>query len=221
MAISDLDTPPRALTSRLSALRTAIVGVVGLLLNLAVFLGIALIGGIWSSWVMVDHGSALVTRTSGAWVLWTAAGRPDADPYTRAHFARQGGLPVSTTAVHAWEARSDDEGQKLHSSCEYVLEGDGLAAEWWSLAVFDERGSLITNSAERYAYNMRTAALSPDGGFIVTLARDARPGNWLPTGGAGRLALVFTRPAPRPNATPTELLAARRGLPAIRRIACR
>lgn len=221
MAGIDASVPRRLLSPWVARLGEAIVRAVEMALNLAAFIGIALIGGVWSSWIMVEQGSALYTQSSGAWVLWTAAGRTDADPYTRAHFARQGSLPLSTTAVHAWEARVDDDGQKLHSSCEYVLEGDGLLADWWSLAVFDERGSLIANPAERYAYNTRTAALSPDGGLIVTLAREARPGNWLPTGGAGRLVLIMSRPAPRPNATAIEIQAARRGLPAIRRITCR
>lgn len=190
-------------------------------LNVGVFVVVALGFGIWSSWALVEGGSRLTNRVSGSWVLWTNAGRPDADPYTRAHFARLGSLPLSTTAVYTWEARADDEGQKLHSSCEYVLQGEGLVDDWWSLAVFDEKGNQIPNSADRHAYNAGTIALGTDGNYIVTLARDARPGNWLPTGGAGRLVLVLSRPAPRPNATPAEIDAAGRGLPAIRRIACR
>jgi hypothetical protein len=53
----------------------------------------------------------------------------------------------------------------------------------------------------------------PDGSFLVTLARDARPGNWLPTGGAGRLTLVLTI-IEGGDVTGT-------GLPEIRRVACR
>lgn len=190
-------------------------------LNVVIFVAIALGLGLWSSYVMVDRGSTLTARSSGAWTTWNSAGRPDADPYTRAHFARLGSLPVSATATQTWEARSDDEGQRLHSSCEYILQGDGLAADWWSLAVYDDRGRLIANQAERYAYNSGTVALGADGTYIVTLARDARPGNWLPTGGAGRLVLVLSRPAARPNAPPAEVEAAHRGLPSIRRISCR
>ncbi len=221
MSTAGLDGPRPQTQPRLIAIRAILTGIADSILNLCVFLAIALIGGIWSSWIMVERGSSLFTSTSGAWVLWTGAGRPDADPYTRAHFARQGSLPLGSTAMHVWNARADDDGQRLHSSCEYALEGDGLNAEWWSLAVFDERGSLIVNAAERHAYNSRTVALGPDGGYIVTLARDARPGNWLPTGGAGRLVLQLSRPAPRPNARAEEAQAALRGLPTIRRIACR
>ena len=214
----------RAKTPRvpiLAGIRTVVISAIDAVLNVVVFVAIALGFGIWSSWVLVERGAGLTTKTNGAWVMWTVAGRPDADPYTRAHFARTGSLPLSSTAVHAWEARVDDEGQRLHSSCEYALQGDGLEGDWWSLTVFDEKGKLIANAAERYSYTARTIALGADGSYIVTLARDARPGNWLPTGGAGRPVLVLTRAAPRPNSTTAELEAAMRGLPAIRRIACR
>ena len=224
MTIDALKQLPRMKMPRapiILGLRTIIVGAIDAILNVGVFVAIALGFGIWSSWILVERGSGLTTKTSGAWVMWLSAGRPDADPYTRAHFSRSGSLPLSSTAIHTWEARVDDDGQKLHSSCEYAMQGDGLEGDWWSLAVFDEKGRLIANAAERYAYNARTIALGADGSYIVTLARDARPGNWLPTGGAGRLVLVMTRPAPRPNATAAELQAATRGLPAIRRIACR
>ena len=70
---------------------------------------------------------------------------------------------------------------EMRRACEYALAGEGLEGEWWSLAVFDEKGSLIANSAGRYAYNSSTVALGSDGTFIMTLARDARPGNWLPS----------------------------------------
>ena len=224
MAIDTMDRPATEDASpvaRAARVRAAVVGTIEAILNLVVFVVVALGLGLWSSWAMVDRGNTLVTRTVGPWVLWTQAGRPDADPYTRAHMARVGSLPLTTTAVYAWEARADDEGQKLHSSCEYALAGEGLEGEWWSLGVFDDKGNLITNSASRYAYNSSTVALGADGTFIVTLARDARPGNWLPTGGAGSLVLVLSRPAPRPNATAAEIVAAGRALPAIRRIACR
>ena len=191
------------------------------LFRTAFYLALAVAGGLGSAWMMIHSGSRLTTSTAGPWVAWTMAGRTDADPYTRAHTVRLGLLPINTTMALTWHALVDGDGERMRSSCEYVVEADGLDAQWWSLAVFDEKGNLIANAAERHAYNARTIALGADGSYIVTLARDARPGNWLPTGGAGRLVLVLSRPAPRPNATAAESQAALRGLPAIRRIACR
>jgi len=163
----------------------------GLVSDWALFIGIVLIGGLGTSWYMVSAGTGFTTKRIGPWVTWTAEGRTDADPYTRAHFARAGRLNMSTEIAATFIARTDQEGIRLHSSCEYRIEGSDLDATWWSLTAFDERGRLIPNPSNRYAYTSDTVALSPNGTFVITLARDARPGNWLPTGGAGRLALVL------------------------------
>ena len=175
--------------------------------------------GLASSWHLVEAGFSLTTRTDGPWVMWTSAARVGADPYTRAHFARNGMLVLSTEVAHTYLARTDSDGYKLHSSCDYSVEGVTPDANWWSLAAFDEHGRLIANPIDRHAFTSDTLAAEPDGRFTVTLARDARPGNWLPTGGAGRLALVLTLidpQAPRGAATAT-----RRTMPEIRKANCR
>ena len=42
------------------------------------------------------------------------------------------------------------------------------------------------NPAGRFGFNAATVAKDPDGGFSIVLARDARPGNWLPTDAESR-----------------------------------
>lgn len=158
----------------------------------AMFTGFVLIGGIGSAWYMVDTGSALTTETVGPWVAWHSAARPDADPYTRAHFARMGTLPMSSVVAQTFIARYDEDGSRLHSSCEYAVKGHDISGSWWSLSVFDDDGRIIPNPAGRYSFTSDTIALRPNGSYAVTLARDARPGNWLPTAGAGRLALMLS-----------------------------
>lgn len=192
----------------------------GLLGDWAAFIGTVLILGLGTSWYMIDIGTPLTTERQGPWVSWTSAGRADADPYTRAHFARLGTLQLSAEMTLTYVANTDSEGHRLHSSCDYGVEGHEPGTSWWSLTVFDDSGQLIANPAKRYAFSSQSIALRPNGTFVVSLARDARPGNWLPTGGAGRLVLVFTTLDPTtpllPN--PTE---DRRPLPEIRRIQCR
>jgi hypothetical protein len=205
----------------LGRLRAVIGFTLGLTANIALFAGIALLVGITTSWYMIEHGSSFTTVRSGPWVSWKRAATPDADPYTRARAARHISLPISGNVARTYEARLDDAGQRLHSSCDYAVEGSGLDEGWWSIAVYDDRGSLIPNAAERYGYNSSTIARGPDGSFLMTLSRDARPGNWLPTGGAGRLVLVLTLLEPAAGGDITDQYAATRGLPAIRKVACR
>ena len=191
-----------------------------LLVNLAVFALVAVGGGLGSAWYMIEAGSQLSTRTFGPWTAWTAAGRPDADPYTRAHTTRNALLPISSTLELTYKARTDSRGGKLTSACDYALVVEGLDSSWWNLAAYDTRGRLMANAAERYAFTSDTVMREPDGRAIITLARDARPGNWLPIGGGGRFVLILTlQDAAMASAAYEGAPGAK--LPAIERVTCR
>jgi hypothetical protein len=190
------------------------------LLNLLVFASLAVFGGFGSAWYMIEAGSRLSTRTIGAWVAWTSAGRPDADPYTRAHTVRNTLLPISSTLELSFRAKSDSDGRRLSSSCDYVVVFPEQEPDWWSLAVFDGQGRLIQNSAERHAFNTNTALREPNGRIAISVARDARPGNWLPSGRSGRIVLVLTA-QDAGFAAGVHDSAAARSLPEIQRGACR
>ena len=181
---------------------------------------LVLAAGISSSRYMVDRGSRLTTDSFGPWQNWRVSGRADADPYTRAHVAKSGAIYLSADAAGMFEARSDAQGARLHSSCDYVIEGPNANGMWWSLGVFDDRGDLINNDAARYSFTSDTIAANPDGSYIVTLGRDARPGNWLPTGGAGRLVLLFTILDPATGLSETARFERHKSLPLIRREGC-
>ena len=178
------------------------------------------LAGISSSRYMVDRGSRLSTSTFGPWTHWRMSGRADADPYTRAHVAKSGAIYLSADAAGQYEARADGQGARLHSSCDYVIEGPNANGLWWSLSVFDDRGELINNDAARYTFTSDTIAANPDGSYIVTLGRDARPGNWLPTGGAGRLQLMFTILDPATGLSQAARSERYKLLPLIRREGC-
>lgn len=220
MAIS---ASPSALLYRLDRLRVEVGAWIAHTTDVGLFVGTVLMLGIGSSWYMIEVGTPLTTVRHGTWTAWTNAATADVDPYTRAHFARTGSLPLSGSIATTFEARFDQDGQRLHSSCEYLLESPPLETNWWSLAVYDAYGLLIPNSADRHAFTSETYAASPDGGFYVVLARDARPGNWLPVGGAGRLTLLLTLVEPRSAPAAGDPFAAARPppLPLIKRIACR
>jgi len=175
----------------LHKLKRRLLGFSARVLEGAAVVAIVLVGGLGSSWYMVEAGSRISTVHKGPWVIWTAAARPDADPYTRAHFVHAGTLPLSAAVERMYVAKRDANGDRLHSSCEYALEGKLNKIEWWSIAVFDENGKLIPNGAERYAFTRQTTATDSAGAFTITLAREARPGNWLPVGGAGRIAVAL------------------------------
>jgi hypothetical protein len=206
---------------RLDRLRNSTSVWISLAGNLAAFAGLVMLLGIGSSWYMIEFGSPLNVERQGPWTLWSRAAARETDPYTRARFARQGSLPISAGAGATYEARLDEDGKRLHSSCEYAIEGPPPPGNWWSFAVYDDHGLVIPNVADRYSFSSETIAPNPDGGIFISLARDARPGNWLPVGGAGRLVLVLTLVGQRAQAGPASAGQGGRILPAIRRVGCR
>jgi hypothetical protein len=190
-----------------------------LIVNLAAIAVLGVGGGLGSAWYMVEAGSRLTTRSIGPWQTWTAAGRPDTDPYTRAHIARNALLPVASTLELTYYAKTDGEGGQLQSACDYTVTVEGLEGAWWSLAAFDRRGGLIPNMADRYAFSSDTAMREPDGRAVIAVARDARPGNWLPVG-AGKVTLVLTI-QDAVMAAAVNAGGPAKALPVIRKIGCR
>ena len=180
-------------------------------------LALAIAAGAVSSWYAVNSGLPFNTEVSGPWVHWTHAGDAAAEPYTRARFASVGTLLVNAERVVRLEARVDDDGRRLHSSCTYRIDSAPLAAAWWTLSVFDAEGRLIANGAQRYGFNRATVARDPAGHFSIVLSRDASPGNWLPTGSAGRMTILLDLLESGADER-SETDAA--PLPSIRRVAC-
>ncbi|HRK18430.1 MAG TPA: DUF1214 domain-containing protein [Hyphomicrobiaceae bacterium] len=199
----------------------AIAAFLHLTIRGALFLAIAVFGGLGTAWALIHSGSRLTTVTSGPWMSWTAAGRMDADPYTRANTVRTARLPINPSLALTWRAENDSDGARIHSSCAYSIDMSLLDAAWWSLAVYDDRGALISNPANRHGFNAATLVRNADGTATIVLARDARPGNWLPTTGAGKVTLLLDIVDPVWVATATSDPPKLKPLPAISRIACR
>jgi hypothetical protein len=182
----------------------------------------ALLLGIGSAWFMIDQGSPLTTERAGPWASWTSEGNPNADPYTKAHLARSGRLPLTSTTARYFIAHTDSAGRDLTAQCEYSIEGPSINARWWSLAVYDEGGSLIDNPSQRFSFNSDEMLRHADGTYRVNLAKNARPENWLPSGdgSTGRLVLMLRIYGPREtDATGIGLVPPDR-LPKIERKSC-
>ena len=189
--------------------------------NLALFLLVTAAVAYGTLRYMVDTGSALTTRHIGPWTIWANAARADADPYTRAHFARTGALPLSSRIMLTYHASSDEEGYPLRSRCDYEITGSGPAAQWWSLSLFTSKGRLIENPARRHSFTSQTVLRGTDGSYTISIAREARAGNWLPSRRAGKLMVRLLVQQPRYIHDQAGSDEEERELPSIRRIKCR
>ena len=149
------------------------------------------LSGLGLTYLASARSNGFGSVTVGAWSVWPRSGTADADPYARAAFARSGELPLERADGLLFEAATADDGAALDGRCETRITGRVPQARFWTLTVYDARGRLIDNPAERYAFNSTEIVWKQDGSFEATAAPRARSGNWLPTGGRDRIVLVI------------------------------
>ncbi|HLL29074.1 MAG TPA: DUF1214 domain-containing protein [Xanthobacteraceae bacterium] len=160
-------------------------------LYVLIALAVGIISGLGLTWLASARGSNFGTVQIGAWTAWPKSGTAEADPYARATFARAGELPLGLADGLAFMATSDDSGAQLDGRCDIRIEGRLPPARFWTLTVYDTRGRLIDNAAERYGYNSAEVVWRPDSSIEIVLAPRARSGNWIPTGGRDSLVAVL------------------------------
>jgi|SRR5712691_824871 len=154
-------------------------------------LAVGIVSGLGLTWLASARGSSFGTVRIGAWTAWPKSGTVDADPYARATFARAGELPLGLGDGLAFIATADDSGTQLDGRCDIHIEGRLPLARFWTLTVYDPRGRLIDNVAERYGYNSAEVVWRTDATIEIVLAPRARGGNWIPTAGRDRLVAIL------------------------------
>ena len=147
--------------------------------------------GLGATWLTLTRGVAFGSLTIGAWTAWPKNGSVDIDPYARATIARTGELPVGTGDGVAFYARADDSSHAFDGRCSFTVSGLTPPARYWTLTLYDSRGRLVANAIDRHGFTSQEIVRSADGRFAIAVAPQARPGNWLPTGGIERFVLVW------------------------------
>jgi hypothetical protein len=161
------------------------------ILYVLIALGVGMVSGLGLTWLASARGSNFGTVRIGAWTAWPKSGTVEADPYARATFARAGELPLGLADGIAFIAITDDSGTQLDGRCDIHIEGRLPTARFWTLTVYDTRGRLIDNVAERYSYNSAEIVWRADATIEIVLAPRARDGNWIPTSGRDRLVAIL------------------------------
>ncbi|MGY4478053.1 DUF1214 domain-containing protein [Bradyrhizobium sp. USDA 3364] len=187
-----------------------------LLLTTLLALVIATAVGLGLTYATATRGTDLGTLKIGAWTARPKSGTSDVDPYSRATIARSGELPIGTGDGIAFSATRDDKDKPLDGRCDIVVSGVTPAARFWTLTLFDRKGHLVANTLQRYGFTSQEIMRASDGTFEIHIASRSRAGNWLPTGGIERYALMLRlydtpvgvatrtqRDAPMPSITTT------------------
>ena len=91
----------------------------------------------------------------------------------------------------AFTATTDDRKKPLDGRCDVVVSGVTPAARFWTLTLYDSKGHLVANTLQRYGFTSQEIVRGADGAFEIRIASRSRAGNWLPTGGLERYALML------------------------------
>lgn len=152
---------------------------------------VATVVGVGTTWMTTTRGTEIGALTIGAWTARPRTGTADVDPYSRATIVRNGELPIGTGDGVAFTASTDDKKKALDGRCDVVVSGVTPPARFWTLTLYDRKGHLVANSLARYGFTSQEIVRQSDGSFEIHIAARSRAGNWLPTGGIERYALMF------------------------------
>lgn len=150
-----------------------------------------IVSGLGLTWLASASSNGFGATKIRAWSVWPKSGTVEADPYSRAIFARAGELPLGLADGISFVASADDIGTQLDGRCDIHIEGRLPPARFWTLTVYDSRGRLIDNVGERYGYSSAEVLWEPDANVDIVLAPRARSGNWVPTGGRDSVVAIL------------------------------
>ena len=159
------------------------------LLSLVIAIGL---GG-YSVWYALNAQDGVGAIRIGQWTAFPEVGTLAADPYSKARVAREGVLALGQAEGLAFVAERDDAGEPLKRECTYTIEGGYPTARFWTLYAADQSlGVIDTGKARRSALQSYEVLRRPDNSVVISVGNRPAPGNWLLTGGSGKMYFVLT-----------------------------
>ncbi|CDX46320.1 DUF1214 domain-containing protein [Mesorhizobium sp. M2C.T.Ca.TU.002.02.1.1] len=159
------------------------------LLSLAIAIGL---GG-YSVWYALNAQDGVGAIRIGQWTAFPEVGTLAADPYSKARVAREGVLALGQAEGLAFVAERDDAGEPLKRECTYTIEGGYPTARFWTLYAADQSlGVIDTGKPRQSALQSYDMLRRPDNSVVISVGSRPAPGNWLLTGGSGKMYFVLT-----------------------------
>lgn len=158
-------------------------------LALAITFGLGTLSAVWALKATIGFGSI----TLGPWSAFPDAQSADADPYAKAHRARDGALLLGRAEGLVFLATHDGSGRTLSGRCSYDIVGQTPPARFWTLHATTPEGQPQTLGRDLPSgLNSWTVLRGADNNFTIHLAADAQPGNWLAVAPQRPFRLVLT-----------------------------
>jgi hypothetical protein len=159
----------------------------------AIVLALAIGGGAGSVWMALNASEGIGAVQIGDWTAFPDVGTPHADTYSKARFAREGGLSLGRAEGIAFVAPRDSSGALLRRECSYTIEGSIPSSRFWTLYAADSDRLVLPPVIRRvpalHSYEMLRTS---DGAIRITIGPEPAPGNWLGVTGTGTMQLVLT-----------------------------
>jgi hypothetical protein len=146
--------------------------------------------GVGSLYYLVFIANPVAIAANGAWRMNPLAGSASNDPYSRLELAFTSILALAKTEAIYFEARTDDAGEPLSSSCDYLVSGPAPDARWWSVTAYGPDDMLIPTQSARYSASAATAVRGGAGQVEIALTPDGSGPNGIATG-AGPFILLL------------------------------
>ncbi|HVK91834.1 MAG TPA: DUF1214 domain-containing protein [Mycoplana sp.] len=158
-------------------------------LALAIIFGFGTLSAVWALKATIGFGSIAL----GPWVAYPAAQTDSADPYAKAHRARDGALLFGSAEGLMFRASHDSGGRTLSGRCAYDVVGLTPPARFWTLHATTPDGRPLRLAAALPAgLNSWTALHGADNTVTIHVAASAHPGNWLAVAPDQTFRLVLT-----------------------------
>jgi len=132
----------------------------------------------------IGTGLSAMSAQNGNWVTNVSTGSADAGIMLKATVA-VGGLLASTRENSMYYRLNSVAGEILRLNCRYRIEGDDYDADWWSITAYGWDNYLIPNRLKRYSFNNENILRREDGSWVIHVAANEQPENWLPVGPSG------------------------------------
>lgn len=183
---------------------------------LAVAFGLGILSSIYALRATVGFGAIAL----GPWTAFPNAQTIDADPYAKAHRARDGRLLLGSAEGLTFTAARDSANRTLVENCRYEISGLTPPARLWTLHAADRNGDPLegTRTGLPTGINAWSVLRDADSAFTIRIASGATAGNWLavPEGRAPFLLVMTLLDTPTAGSSGVIDLS----MPAINRLGC-
>lgn len=158
-------------------------------LALAITFGLGTLSAVWALKATIGFGSIAL----GPWNAFPDAQTTAADPYAKAHRARDGALLLGRAEGLVFRAAQDSGGQGLTARCTYEIAGMTPPARLWTLHATTPDGRPMPVGRNLPAgLNSWTVLRDTDSRIVVQVSAGAQPGNWLAIAPDQPFRLVLT-----------------------------